>query len=273
MAGPGRRIKKKIGLEAWRKGRMLRELGELAERPVTMGEAEIKLELKTGELKELINKDEEVRDIWRKKRLEIFLNIKDSLYESAKAGKMQAIKTIERLLTNEIGSLTSFDMHRITIKQMQQMTGKNRQTIYNWHTRYGLQRNSDGTFDLPVFIAWLENFSVKKNITNQNIDPLRQLKIERLKNDMEQEKGKLIERPVVMAGIITRHQKLLWSMSETRRKQLAAAVKNQPETAIDEILENFFSDILKEQLQLPESLRLTETQQQRFRQLLSELEN
>lgn len=248
-------------------------MAELAGRPATIEEAEMKLNLKSGELTEKIESDPEVRDIWRKKRLEIFLIIKDSLYESAKAGKMQAIKTIERLLTNEIGRLSEFDIRRITIKQMEQITGKTRQTIHNWHTRYGLSRNTDSTFDLPTFIAWLEDFVIGKNIKGMKNDPLRALKIQKMQRDMKLDSGQLIERPTVLAGILARHQRLLGSISEARRKQLAAAVKNQPQSTIEDILGNYFSDVLAEQLEVPDMLKLNDEQKEKFRELLSQLED
>lgn len=56
-------------------------------------------------------------------------------------------------------------------------TGFPRQTILCWHRNRGLKRNSDGTYSLPVFVAWLREFEIDK-VTRMagtaGQDPLRE---------------------------------------------------------------------------------------------------
>ncbi len=58
------------------------------------------------------------------------------------------------------------NLRRLSVKQMLELTGVSRQTLYNWRTRYSLRRNDDKTFDLAVFLPWLVEFT-KQNTKHQ----------------------------------------------------------------------------------------------------------
>jgi len=53
-------------------------------------------------------------------------------------------------------------LNRISTNQLTEITGKSRQTIYEWGRRFNLPRNADGTFNLKDFIKWFEHFTIYK---------------------------------------------------------------------------------------------------------------
>ena len=51
------------------------------------------------------------------------------------------------------------NLSNITVNQLVRLTGKSRQTIHDWHVKYGLPRNSDNkTHSLSAVMKWLPGF-------------------------------------------------------------------------------------------------------------------
>jgi len=260
---------------AWQKGRFLRKLGQLAETAATTAEAERALELDTGELSKLLGRNGEVADLWHSKRLSLIIELKKSLVKSAMEGKAAAIKNIEKILRNELKSKHQGDYHNVTINEMIELTGRTRQTIHSWYTKYGLQRNSDKTFDLGVFIPWIEDFIAQK-LNNSpksafSDDPLKEAKAEKLQLDMNRVKGSLLERQQVMAGLLARQQNLINNLNDNKADEIASSCENKQAGKIAEILKTFFADVLRLQCHIPEQLRLSKEAAVKFCGLLSEI--
>ena len=51
--------------------------------------------------------------------------------------------------------IQSIDPGRVTLKQLQELTGRSAQCIRFWRLKFGLKRNDDKTFDLRIFIPWM----------------------------------------------------------------------------------------------------------------------
>ena len=261
--------------EAWERGVFLRELQQLAMTAVTIPEAEASLEMGTGELKKLLDEDAEVADIWNRARLNVTIEIKQAIVKQAIEGKPSAIKQIEMLLRQEIGRPRA-DLTRLSIGQMVELTGKTRQTIHDWVVKHGLGRNADRTFDLKVFVQWLEEFAVKKmngsagRFVGAETDPLKVAKTERLQLELEKQKGNLLDRNQVIAGQMARQQTLVNTL-DRKASDLAMLCQGQSAEAITKVLDGFFEDLRREQCQIPEQLQLPAAIAKKFRKLMDEL--
>jgi hypothetical protein len=256
--------------KAWDRGRLLRNIAGQASTAATVPEAEQSLELEKGSLSELIERDTEVGDVWRQRRLILIAEIKSALIKLAKEGKLSALKQIEAILRNELAS-GRMDLNHIPIKQMVEITGKTRQTIHDWYTRFGLTRNSDRTFDLAVFIRWYEDFVTKKTASPEGSprDPLRTLKEKRLQMDLQRESGDLLGRSEVLAGLLARQQNLINNLNPSKAEELGSTCANKPPEKITEIINNFFFQVLRNQCNVPEQLRLPPEIADKFGEILN----
>jgi len=261
--------------DAWERGVFLGQIQQLAMTAATIPEAEASLEMGTGELKTLLDEDTEVADIWNRARLSVTIEIKQAIVKQAKEGKPSAIKQIEMLLRQEIGRPRA-DLHHLTIGQMVELTGKTRQTIHDWVTKHGLGRNADKTFDLKVFVQWLEEFAVKKlncspgRFAGAETDPFKAAKTERMQLELEKQRGNLLVRDQVIAGQMARQQTLVNTL-DRKASDLAMLCQGQAAEEITKVLEGFFADLRREQCQVPEQLRLPAAVAKKFRKLLMEL--
>lgn len=259
---------------AWDRGRMLRNLQQFAATAVTIAEAEDALGMETGKLKELLETDLEVADIWNEARLQTIIDIKRALVDSAKDGRPAAAKQIEGILRREIAH-PKVDFRHLPIAVMVEMTGKTRQTIHDWTTKHGLPRNADKTYDLAEFLRWFESFTIKKVNTSgkpslADIDPLKSVKAEKLKTDLQKQKGQLLDRGQVITGQLARLQSLVNSLAR-KPEELAMLCHGQPPAKIARILNTFFDDVRRQQCEVPAELQLPPDLAKQFAELLEKL--
>ena len=311
---------------AFERGRLIKNLSELASTAVTVAEAEEQLSLSPGQLAEMIENDTEISDTWGQARLAMILEVKGALTEEAKKARPAAVKQIEKIITTELAGSRG-DLERVTIDQLAAVTGKTRQTIHNWVTKSGLDRNGDKTFNLAVFfawfyeyarsidseklsieqlaavtgktrrtiydwttkhgmpqnsdrtysitrfVAWYEGFINKKLTPSAAIstDPLKLAKAEKLELELANQRGHLLDRSMVVAGIIARYQQLVNSLNR-KASDLAIGCANQPATAIAETLEDFFGQLKNQLCQVPSELRLATAAAAKLRELLEMIE-
>jgi len=245
--------------QAWDRGRMLRNLQQLAATAVTISEAEEAMALEPGKLKELLDTDLEIAGIWNEARLQTILDIKKALVDSAIAGKQIAAKQVEEILRREIAH-PRIDFHHLTTQQMVDITGKARKTIHEWTTKQGLPRNSDKTHNLTEFLKWHENFIYKKVDTGgrpsrADLNPYQQAKAKQLQNQIQKDRGQLLDRLQVVTGQVARHQNLVNSFSR-KADELAMICHGAEQGKISEILNSFFEEVRQQQCQIPDELRL-----------------
>ncbi len=259
--------------KAWDRGRFLRNLKELAATAVTIPEAEEALELEAGYLKKEMEEDREVADTWNQARLATTIEIKAALVTAAKEGKPTAIKNVARILRTEIAK-TAADLAHVSIAQMIEITGKTRQTVHDWYTKYGLSRNSDKTFNLVQFFGWFEEFTIRKTRGAGKplalTDPLKAAKAEKLELDLAHQRDQLLDRGAVLAGQLARQQNLVNAISH-KAEDLSMLCHGQPPEKITVILSSFFQDLRSQQCQVSEQLRLPPQAAETFRKLLEEL--
>lgn len=258
---------------AWDRGRFLRNLKHLAGTAVTVSEAAGVLKMEGGgkALRELLDSDVEAADVWNQARFATMVRVKLAVVAAAIDGKPAAAKQIENLLRQEIVK-PSADLQHVNIKQLVEMTGKTRQTVHDWHTKYGLSRNSDKTYNLFVFFEWFEKFTLDKRTPNniQEKDKYRKLKEDQLETILKKESHQLLERSQVMAGHVARQQALV-SATERKGKELALLMLNQPMGKMEETLEVFFGDLRRAQCRVPDELMLPAAAAEKFAALLEEI--
>lgn len=178
---------------------------------------------------------------------------------------------VEEIIKERFARQSQKDYRNVTLNQLCEIAGKTRKCIYIW-LKKGLPRNADGTFNLTTFLNWFERYTIEKLPPQviASINPLTQMKAERLEIDLARQRNQLLDRSEVMAGQIARHQNLINSLSH-KAEDIALLCNGQPQVKIAELLNNFFDELLGRQCQVPEQLRLPEATAEKFAEILKEL--
>jgi len=179
---------------------------------------------------------------------------------------------VEEVIRDKFTEADLKDYRRVTLKQLVEITGRTRRTIYDW-LKKGLQRNADGSFYLPSFLIWFERYTIEKLPPKAvaAANPLQAMKAERLEMDLARQRNQLLDRGEVIAGQIARYQNLMNSLTH-KAEELALLANGQPKGKIAEMLNDFFDEVLRQQCQVPEELRLPEEAERQFAKLLRSLE-
>jgi len=248
--------------QAWKRGRFLRNLRGLARTGASVPQAAKKLGLANGRLlRAMIDEDREVGDLWDQTRLEVYIEIKTAIVEAAKEGRADAVRMVESFLLDEKESrgIGSFDPSHVTKLQLVEITGKTKRTITTWLDKFGLPRNADKTFDLGIVWAWREEFLLKKasegKETAAELDPLKQMKAEKLKVELARHRNELLERSEVVIGQVAWVQNIVM-FCERGIEEFSRLCSNQPRQKIAELAQGFFRDLHTEAAKVPKELRL-----------------
>lgn len=259
---------------AWDRGRFLRNLRDLARTGASVTQAAKKLRLANGRvLRAMIDEDIEVGDLWEQTQLEVYIEIKTAIIEAAKEGKADAVRAVENFLLEEKES-PEFDVSHTTTLQLKELIGKTRQTIHEWHTKYGLPRNADKTFDLSIFFSWYEDFLLRKISLGEKsgtiMDPLRAMRAEKLKVELASHKNQLVDRnEIVIQQVAWCHN--LITICERNVEELARLCCNQPREKIMEIHRVFFRELHAAAVNIPRALHLPAAQEKKLKKILQEL--
>jgi len=256
--------------EAWERGQLLRNLKGCAAAIMTVTQAAKLLGFERGrELRELLDTDSEVCDLWEQTRIEAVAAAKQALAEAAKSGNQQAIKAVESFLYDEgEGRAANINYSALTINQMADLFGVTRQTIHDWYSKHGLVRNAEGGINLKDAITWYGNFAKRKvNGRLLPADKLRDLKAEEKIIDLAERRHELLPREEVAAGLLTRWGKIVGSF-KYKGRELASMVHGQTVDGIEDILSRFFEDLQREWLTVPEYLYLPPGAEKRLEELL-----
>jgi len=243
--------------EAFEQGQFLRNLKALASVVETVSEAARKLGLSGGnELRELIDTDAEVGDLWNQTRLNTKIQAREALLEAAKDGNQAAIRVVENYLKDDAKVPAGPDMRHLSQKQIAELFDVDRLTVRNWELRDKLMRNADGTYDLYDVLKWFKDYSERKAGTHvAPADELRDLKAAEKKLDLAERKKRLLPREEVIAGLVARVQAMV-SAFNYKRRELASMCHGQTVQGIEDILNRFFEELQRKQLELPEFLEL-----------------
>jgi len=255
---------------AWERGQLLRNIRACAAAIMTVSQAAKLLGFNRGaELRELLDTDGEIRDIWEQTRIQAIAAAKQALAEAAKEGNQRAIKAIEGFLYDEgEGRAVNINYSQLSINQAADLFGVTRQTIYDWYTKNGLARNVDGSINLKGAIEWYGNF-VKRRPDGRVLpaDRLRDLKAEEKKIDLAQRRHQLLDREEVTAGLLGRWQKIVGAF-KYKGRELATMLHGQTVDSSEDIINRFFEDMQREWLSVPEFLYLPAAAAEKFDEIM-----
>lgn len=260
--------------QAFGKGQFLRNLKSLASVVETVSEAARKLGLSSGaELRELIDTDPEVGDLWNQTRLNTKIAAREALLGAAKDGNQAAIRVVENYLKDDAKVPAGPDMHHLSQKQVADLFDVDRITVRNWEIRDKLLRNSDGSYDLYAVLKWYKDYMARKSGAGAPAaDTLRDMKAEQMKLDLAERKGQLLVREEVIAGLVARAQSMV-SAFNYKRRELASMCHGQTVEGIEDILGRFFAELQRKQLELPDFLELPENAEKLLQQLFEQLQH
>jgi len=242
----------------WGRGQFLRNLKGLAGVVETVSEAARKLGFDSGlVLRDIIDSDPEAADIWNQTRLDTRIKARAALVKAAEDGNQAAIRVVEGYLHEDsraAGPRT--DLTKLMQTEMAELFGVTRQTVTEWTNSHHAPRNSDRSYDLKDMITWYRQF-VKTLASPKSApaDTLRDLKAESMKISLAERKSELLERDIVICGIIARWQNIVASF-KYKNRELAAMVHGQTIDNIEDILGRAFEDLQGEWLEVPEFLQL-----------------
>jgi len=260
--------------EAWDRGRFLRNLRDLARTGASVPEAAKRLGFASARgLQAMLDEDVEVADLWDQTQLGIRLEIKTAVIEAAREGKPDAVRAVENFLLDEKERAGS-DLSRITILQLTEITGRTRQTIHDWFTKFGMPRNADKTFDLSIFLAWFEEFllgkSGKEEVPEVSLDPLKQMKAEKLKIELARHRNEILDRNEVMISLVAWAQHIV-SFCDRGNVELSRLCVGQPREKVIEIHKRFFQDLHAETARVPKELHLPDDKEKELVAFLNSL--
>ena len=257
-------------VQSWERGQLLRNIRACAAAIMTVTQSAKLLGFKRGqELRELLDTDSEICDLWEQTRIEAIVSAKRALAEAAKDGNQQAIKAIESFLYDEgEGRAANINYSELTVNQMADLFGITRQTVYDWYTKHGLVRNADGSINLKSAIEWFGNFAKRKADGRLlPADTLRDLKAEEKKIDLAERRHRLLDREEVAAGLLGRWQNVVAAF-KYKARELATMVHGQTVDGSEDILSRFFEDMQREWLSVPEFLYLDPASAEKLEELL-----
>ena len=142
---------------AWDRGRFLQKVRDLAGITITVSQAAKELGMTGIELRQLLDTDPEVAEIWDMERRRLRRIAAQAVIKNAQSGSKSAARYVENFLRSERTEPgEDFDFRRVPINVMVEITGKTRQTLHVWYHDQGCPRNPDCTYNLADFFHWIQ---------------------------------------------------------------------------------------------------------------------
>jgi hypothetical protein len=125
-----------------------------------------------------------------------------------------------------------------------------------------LPRNPDKTYNLCVFLAWFEEFVGKRTPnggkgSGEIVDPLRAVRAEKLRDELETQRGQLLDRERVIMGQICWVQNIV-TFCDRGALKLSKLCANEPREKIVDLARVFFQELHIEASKVPLEMNLTE---------------
>jgi hypothetical protein len=243
---------------AWDRGRFMRFLRSLAKTTISISDAAKNLGFENGRaLKAMFEDDEEIGELWNETRLKVKIDFDEAMFEEAKGGNAAAIKAVQQNFLLDEKEYSGADLTRLTINQLVEVTGRVRQTIHEWFTKYELPRNADKTFNLSVFLPWFEDFLLDKSGEEKVLDPYRAMKIEKLKAELARHRNETLDRKAVIIQLVAWAQHIV-SYCNRHNEELSRLCIGQPREKVLEIHRQFFRDFHASIARVPKELHLSD---------------
>ena len=262
--------------KAWDRGRFLRRVRDLASQAPSIAQAASHLGFSEQRFQELLNEDMEVADIWKEEQLKLYVETRRQVFELAQNDAPWAKKCVYDLITThpEAGLKANILEIGITTDQLAKLTKKSIQTIYNWVNKFGLPRKANKTFDLSIFLAWYEEFLLKKlsggDAAVISLDPLKTIKAEKLRVELARHQNELLERQEVICSLVAWAQHIV-SFCDRGNEELSRLCIGQPREKIKEIHKRFFQDLHAGTARVPKELHLPDDKEKELVEFLQGL--
>lgn len=260
---------------AWGRGRFLRNIAIQAASPMTAQEAAYAMSMAPEQLAEILANDIEAADLWDQGSIGASVSIKMKMVAQADAGNRTAIAAVSKMLADV--RRPEMDFNKVSESQMVVLFGVSRVTLHKWRTTKGAPRNDrDHTWSLPAMISWYAGFSASKGspasaMPAERPGSVQALKAERMKRELEAERGQLLDRGEVVAGIIARLQVIV-NAAANIPDQLAGELEGADADTIAASLRKMFDGIMKALQSTPQELKMSEKAEKYFVKCLKELE-
>jgi phage terminase Nu1 subunit (DNA packaging protein) len=268
-----RKPKKKSKRKSFGGSRLGSEVNKLAMSGCDHEQAADALGLTEADLRQRLSSNPRLARKWREGRLRLILTLKASLLKAAQAGKVSAIRQLEGVLRAELsgGSTKQPDFNHVPTSELCEIVGVTRRTLDRWRTQHGLKRSADRTYDLAEVFAWLESYYAQKHQAGDDQgDDLRRVKAERLRAELAEKRGELLDRQEVICGLIARHQILIrWARQNF--DELGRLCQGQKAERIEEILKKSFDQLKKELCNVPSELQISGEPEKHLKRCLETL--
>lgn len=260
---------------AWEKGQFYRRLYDVASHMFAESQAAKKLDISHEKLKEILGTDRRAKQLWDEGRFAFSIECKEKMMEGIAQGKPHVISRIENLLNAENKSENpDYGIERVPIQIAASLVGISRVTLHQYHREKGLERNSDGTYNLKVLIPWIIKYTEAKMLTGKGETVLDLQRHERgleIRQRRLEKDGFLKDTREIVKGILLREQAFL-DIQKSTLPELAAKMENKDYDRRLEILVENFNRQRNERTQLPEQISLPSEGRELLQKLMGLLE-
>jgi len=261
---------------AWQRGRLLHDVGRLSRLAASQTAAATALGMDGPAFRQLLAEDPQVAETWRQGRLQTYQAIMAATLKQVHAGNATAgIQLLKELRDDAPGMVAKPDFYALPVEWVAEAISRSRQLIYRWTAEKGAPKNVDGTISLPALWAWREEYLKKLHgagATGNADEQLKRARHEQIVLANRRQRGELLDRTAVIAGICTRAQTLVAAMN-SRPARLSVVLAGRPADEIAEVLAAEFRDLRGMLAELPAELRLPPEAAEHFRKMMKALQN
>jgi len=264
------RYKKYAHLKAaFERGQFLRNLKAIAGVVDTVSEAAAALKLSSGmELRNILDTDIEVADIWYQTRLDTRIRVREAMLQAAKDGNQKAIAVVENYLKDQDAQRPAgSDLTRLLQKEIADLFDVNRVTVNDWCNKQKCPRNSDGTHNLYEVIRWYGDYERGKTTGKMpSADTLRDVNAEINRLKLAKMRDELVEIEPVVAGLVKRWQVMVAAF-QYKRRELATMCHGQTVDSMIDIFSRHFDDLQRQMLDVSDVLELPAAAEEKLKEL------
>ena len=257
---------RKRAAAAWRRGRRLFEVGEMAGKGVTRAAAAGALEISEAAFERELAEDAELGAEWLRGLAEHRCWLREMLHQKAAEGHVAAIRQIVADLETETKASRPAgepDPAAVSMGFLAKALNTTRQTLHNWSKEENpLPRNPDGTYSLPAAMPWWHRRAMSAETGGERGgeeghwgEKVKAERFEKLRLENAKRRGELLDKRLVTAGVVARAQQFV-GWKEGRSASLASRIQGQPPKRMMATLDKDFAELSRTMMSIPEWLRL-----------------
>jgi len=251
-------------MTAWGRGELLRRLKACAAVLDNVHDVARQLGFDNGkDVRTWFDNDKEAQDIWLQTRFVTRKEAMAAMVQASMDGNQRAIQVVADRLDEDHQEENAGpkDWHIVSLNQLEQLTGKSRQTIYKWRNQAGMPCTGSAKatrVDLRRFVPWFEEHTAlmsKGATVEKPIDPMKQRKIRTMDLRYKQQIGELIRREQVIGYQIAQIKNIVNAFAQV--SDLVNLMFNQPREHMLQVMEGFKDDLLNKMKTVPDMLSLS----------------